>query len=275
MPETDKSMNKSIPQQPQRYPRRPEDLPDWEEKRGSFHAGFARSKTELDEILRLRYEVFNVECGEAHSASQTLGIEEDEYDANCHHIVVRDLRSGDVVGTYRMLTRELASLGSGFYSNREFHLDQLPEHTLNQGVEVGRACIAEKNRKGVVLHLLFRGIAAYMVERQKSFLFGCGSLPSVDRATAQQALQTFKERELLHPEFHIETMPSYDQAPLLQNPEDHQPEQAIPELFEIYFSLGARVTSAPAFDLDFGTTDFLLHFDFASMEPTLLRKYVD
>lgn len=268
-------MNKAIPLQPQRYPKRPEDLPDWEEKRGSFHVGFARSKTELDEILRLRYEVFNLECGEAHDASQALGIEEDEYDANCHHIVVRDLRSGTVVGTYRMLTQELASLGSGFYSSREFHLDQLPEATLSQGVELGRACIAERNRKGVVLHLLFRGIAAYLVERQKSFLFGCGSLPSVNRMTALQAMQIFKERELLHPDFHVDTMPAYDLAPSAHGPDDLRSERAIPELFEIYFSLGARVTSAPAFDQDFGTTDFLLHFDFASMEPALLRKYVD
>lgn len=268
-------MKTSIPQQPQRYPKRPEDLPDWEEKRGSFHVGFARSKTELDEILRLRYQVFNLECGEAHNSSPALGIDEDEYDANCHHIVVRDLRSHVVVGTYRMLTHELASLGSGFYSSREFHLDQLPETTLSQGVELGRACIAENNRKGVVLHLLFRGIAAYMVDRQKSFLFGCGSLPSVDRAAAEQAMKTFKERDVFHPELHAETMPNYTQAPAPTDLDDPHPGRTIPELFEIYFSLGARIASTPAFDLDFGTTDFLLHFDFAAMNPALLRRYVD
>ena len=87
------------PQQNQGYPKRPEDLPDWEETRGSFRVGFARSKPELDEILRLRYEVFNIERGDHFDISPTRGVDEDEYDANCHHIVVRDLRSNSVVGT--------------------------------------------------------------------------------------------------------------------------------------------------------------------------------
>ena len=267
-------MIKTPPQPNHRYPIRPEDLPEWEETRGSFRVGFARSKSELDEILRLRYAVFNMERSENSEASHTRGVDEDEYDANCHHIIVRDLRNDTVVGTYRMLTHELASQGSGFYSNREFFLDQLPGSTLSQGVELGRACIAKKSRKGIVLHLLFRGIAAYMVNRQKSYLFGCGSLPSVDRTAAQEAMKVFKERNVLHPEFHVETTPAYAKSPAQTDHEAFEPEHSIPELFDIYFSLGARVASAPAIDLDFGTTDFLLHFDFAAMEPTLLQRYV-
>lgn len=258
------------------YPRLPEGIPDWEERRGAYHASFARSNSDLDDILRLRYQVFNLELGEGLERSHMRGLDEDEFDAHCHHIVVRDLRDQSVVGTYRMLTAELAAFGSGFYSAREFCLEHLPDSLLATGLELGRACIAKKCRKGVVLHLLFRGIAAYLIDQKKNFLFGCGSLPTLDPVTAQRSLECFESEGVVHPELWVEPTPAYAKAPASTSGTfDSQERPPIPELFEIYFSLGAQVASSPAFDHEFGTTDYLLLFDFTSVEPALLRKYTD
>ena len=78
-------------------PRRP--------KRPSLAVGFARSQNDILEAQRLRYRVFAGEMG-ANLPSRTPGVDHDVFDPYCDHLVVRDTQSGEVVGTYRILSPE-------------------------------------------------------------------------------------------------------------------------------------------------------------------------
>ena len=49
----------------------------------------------------------------------------DEFDQACDHLIVRDLKSGDVVGTYRLMRGAQARRHSGFYSEKEFDLSRV------------------------------------------------------------------------------------------------------------------------------------------------------
>ena len=49
----------------------------------------AKSAFEVREAQRLRYQVFAEECG-AHLESAIMGIDEDEFDSSCEHLIVRD-----------------------------------------------------------------------------------------------------------------------------------------------------------------------------------------
>ena len=66
------------------YPIRSELLPAGEIVEGRYRVHFARSEEELDELLRLRYEVFNLELGEGLESSHATGRDQDEFDAGCH-----------------------------------------------------------------------------------------------------------------------------------------------------------------------------------------------
>jgi putative hemolysin len=46
----------------------------------------------------------------------------------------------------------------------------------------------------------------------------------------------------------------------------------LPPLFEGYLSLGARVCGAPAFDHEFGSTDYLVLLDTLAMDPRVHRS---
>ncbi|HYP27347.1 MAG TPA: GNAT family N-acetyltransferase [Blastocatellia bacterium] len=70
----------------------------------------------MDAALRLRFEVFNLELGEGLESSFQTGRDSDEFDETCHHLVVYETARGEVVGTYRMQTSEMARAARGLYS---------------------------------------------------------------------------------------------------------------------------------------------------------------
>ena len=86
-----------------------------------FAVGLAGERSEILEAQRLRYLVFAQEMG-ARLPTAHRGIDEDEFDRHCDHLVVRDRLSGAVVGTYRILPPESAGSSGGLYSDREFDL---------------------------------------------------------------------------------------------------------------------------------------------------------
>ena len=139
------------------YPVADDQLPEQVITDGPYEVSFARNDGELDLALRLRFEVFNEELGEGLAASYETGRDFDAFDPWCHHLVVRDTRSDQVVGTYRMQTAEMAARYKGFYSAGLFELESLPESVLKRSVEVGRACVARTHRSQKVLFLLWSG----------------------------------------------------------------------------------------------------------------------
>ena len=76
------------------YPFRPRALPPAEIRRGNYALRFARTRAELDAALRLRFEVFNLELKEGLASSYLSGLDEDEFDQTCHHLLVREETTG-------------------------------------------------------------------------------------------------------------------------------------------------------------------------------------
>ena len=67
-----------------------------------FRVGLAQTLEDLAECQRLRYLVFNCELGEGLDASTLSGLDRDQFDFICDHLMVHDSSSGKLVGTYRM-----------------------------------------------------------------------------------------------------------------------------------------------------------------------------
>ncbi len=225
---------------------------------GDYQLRFVTSPAERDDVMRLRFSVFNMELGEGLSESFLTGRDQDQFDDVCHHMVVVNRCTNAIVGTYRLQIAENALFG--WYSNNEFQLDQLPAAVLGQGVELGRACIAKDHRSPQVLFLLWSGIAAYMLAMNKRYLFGCCSLASQDARVGAQVADTLQREGAMHPE--IRTLPQptcacYPPGFVLDAPIDAR----IPKLFRAYLRFGAKVCGPPAIDRDFHTIDYLVLFD--------------
>ncbi len=241
--------------------------PDREIEAGSYLVRFARTTDDLDRILRLRYEIFNLELGEGLDGSHVTGRDEDELDARLHHLMIVT-RPGEVVGTYRMQTAEMAGSHGGFYSEQEFDLSALPPAVVAESVEIGRACVSKAHRTGRVLHLLWRGLAAYLTWSRKRRLFGCCSVTSQDPAVGRAVHRELGRRDAEHPSLRVTPRPGFECPEADPALPGH-----IPALFQSYLNLGARVCGPPAIDRQFKTIDWFVTLAVHEIDPTIYRTF--
>ncbi len=82
-------------------------------------------------MQRLRYKIFIETMGLSALANED-GLDTDEFDAYCDHLIVRDTRTLKVVGTYRVLGPSGARQLGRFYSESEFDLSRL--HHLRSSI---------------------------------------------------------------------------------------------------------------------------------------------
>jgi len=263
-------MPEPLMSEPAVYPIRGELLPAGEIREGRYEVRYARNAAELDELLRLRFEIFNLELGEGLESSYATGRDRDEFDAVCHHLIVTERDSGAIIGTYRMQTSAMAEDHIGFYSDAEFDLSCMPRAVLDDAVEVGRACIAADHRNTQVLFLLWKGLARYMAATQQRYLFGCSSLTSQDPAEGWAVMELLEKRGQVHPEVRTVARPGFEcrrDGPAFQG------RVKIPKLFRIYLRHGAMVCGPPVIDRRFKTIDFLVIFDVAGLDERRFKTF--
>lgn len=254
------------------YPPAPHRLPTHCLDEGRYRVRFATDDAELERVLALRFEVFNVELGEGLDESWQSGLDRDPFDALCHHLVVEDRADRSIVGTYRMQTADMAANppGLGFYSSGEFDLSTLPDDVLTRSVEVGRACVAKDHRNKHVLFLLWRGLAHYITHNDLRYLFGCCSLTSQDPHEGAAMLRHLTRLGKIHPDVSVEPLAAVACG---GDADAYDGEISVPQLFRIYLRHGALVCGPPAIDREFKTIDFLILFDVAAMDEKRVRAF--
>lgn len=254
------------------YPVCPQSLPARELAEGRYRLRFARSADDLDAILRLRSEVFNLELEEGLDSSHETRRDLDRFDAVCHRSMVVEHDSGEVVGSYRIQTREVAAEHLGFYSQTEFDLSTLPRSVVDNAMEIGRACVARAHRSNPVLLLLWKGLALYVAANRRRFLFGCSSLSSQGPDEGKAFMDYLEERGHLHPELRIRPRRAFECYD-----EDFAGcsglRVRVPPLFRTYLRHGALICGPPAIDRQFKTVDFLVLFDVDTMSREMFRTF--
>jgi putative hemolysin len=227
----------------------------------------AERKDEVRAALRLRFEVFNLELNEGLESAYLCGYDEDCFDAVCDHLIVEHVATGKVVGTYRLQTGVTAGQKLGYYSEREF--DFGPYEVLRpQLVELGRACIHREHRSTDVLHLLWRGIAEYAIQRGSRFLIGCSSLTSQDAARGTAVYKRLLDWQVQEP---LRTVPCSSFAmPLVSS---SSADDSVPKLLSTYLAIGARICGPPALDREFKTIDFLTLLDLERLHPKIRTRF--
>ena len=227
----------------------------------------AQSAEDVRRAQRLRFEVFNLELGEGLAESHARGLDVDPFDECCDHLIVEHGETGDVVGTYRLQTGQRAAANRGYYSEREFEF--APYEPLRcEMIELGRACVHAAHRNFNLLHLLWRGIAQYAVERQARYLIGCSSLTSQDPAEGAAMYAQLRRKHLVRAELRTNAVPAFS----LDTTDDAAVQVKAPKLLRAYLSIGAKICGPPAIDREFGTIDFLTLLDLQAL-PLMVRAH--
>lgn len=228
----------------------------------------AKSAFEVREAQRLRYQVFAEECG-AHLESATEGIDEDEFDSLCEHLIVRDRETDRVVGTYRILTSWKAKELGRFYSESEFDLTRL-RWLVPRVVEVGRSCIHPNYRRGGVITLLWAGLARFMLTGGYEYLMGCASISLADGGSS--ATETYLSLRGAH------LSPAYWRVvphhPFPIPPGVVAGKPILPPLIKGYVRLGAYICGEPAWDQQFNTADLFMLLPMSRMDERYARHFM-
>jgi len=220
----------------------------------------AQTPEEVDEVLKLRFEVFNLELNEGLESSFATSRDEDQFDKQCDHLLIIEKSKNMIIGTYRMQTYNMAKKGLGFYSNGEFCLDMLPKRIISKSVELGRACIHKDYRNTKVLFLLWRGLANYIYFSKKRYLFGCCSLTSQDTIEGLSLLQQLKDDNHIHPKLKLDAQKGFE-LPDISTLGSNKIHIDMPPLFGMYLRYGAKIIGNPAIDREFKTIDYLVLLD--------------
>jgi putative hemolysin len=231
-------------------------------------AQLARNVHEVREAQRLRYQVFAREMG-ARVPGREQGIDCDIYDAYCDHLLVRDVETGEVVGTYRILSGAKARRIGGYYSEGEFDLARL-NHLRNVTVEVGRSCVHPAYRNGATIALLWSRLGAYMLQHDYRFLIGCASIGIADGG--RSALGVY--RQLRETSFSPIEYRVFPRRELPLHGFDGDMNAPLPALIKGYVRLGSYVCGAPAWDPDFNTADLLMLLPLARVNPRYARHFL-
>ena len=228
----------------------------------NFEVRLANSDSEVDLAQALRYRVFYEEMGAIPTPRMRQARRDmDPYDSVCEHLLLIDRVQVDetprVIGTYRMMRKSIANRNAGFYSESEFDLGPLLDHS-GEVLELGRSCIDPAYRSRSAMQIMWAGLARYIHRENIAILFGCGSLPGTDLNEARLALS------YLH-RFHLASADICPRALDLRAaaidllPKDEidveSAQRQLPPLIRGYLRLGATIGRGAVIDHRFNTVD--------------------
>lgn len=240
--------------------------PSRERCRLSVH--LARDAAEVREAQKLRWRVFAEEMG-ARLAVTEHGVDSDRFDRWCEHLIVREHDSGEVVGTYRILTGTKARALGGFYSDEEFDLTRI-DHLRDRAVEVGRSCVHPEHRNGATIALLWQGLAQFMQAHHYEYMIGCASISMADGGHGAVSIYNRLRQGNMSPiEYRV-----FPRFPLPLERLEELPGTAVPALIKGYVRCGAWVCGAPAWDPDFNTADLLMLLPMSRLDRRYARHFM-
>jgi putative hemolysin len=227
---------------------------------GGLEVRLAQTMAEIEAAQRLRYAIFYGEMGaDPTPEMMAAGRDFDEFDTVCDHLLVIDNtlpEEQSVVGTYRLIRREMAARRGSFYSATEFDVARVADYP-GEVLELGRACVAPAYR-GRGINLLFRGIASYVSRYKIELMFGCASLPGTDADALALPLSYLYYYHLAPPALRTVAVPDRHIDMRRIPAADIDPATALfemPPLLKAYLRLGGFIGDGAVIDPQFRTID--------------------
>jgi putative hemolysin len=228
----------------------------------------ANTEALIKEAQALRYRVFAKEMG-ATLKSGSEGLDYDEVDLYCDHLVVYDNVNAKIVGYTRLLNQGQANKLGRFYSQNEFKLDKvlaLPGRFL----EVGRTCVDPDYRGGAVLTTLWSALVQYALEGKFNYLLGCASItPGVSGYAVDAVYRAIDPQNIASAKLQVK--------PLIPVPREfrcQRDESGIPPLLKAYLRFGALVCGEPYWDEDFNCMDLFILLPLDQLQERYSKHYM-
>ena len=220
---------------------------------------------ELERVLNFRHKIFYEEL-----LNKTLIDKKDydKFDLNYDHIIVIDKDINEIISVCRLITSNYVN---DFYSEIEFNIDDLKKEN-DIKLELGRVCIHEKYRSGIVLYILWHGIHSYAKKENVTYIFGCSSIKTLDFYEVYKITNYLNNNNFILNTFNIFPRDKFK----IKNLNDFKIDDdnvSIPSIFKSYLKIGAKVVKEPILDEDFRCVDFFTLLNFKNINKHIIRKF--
>ena len=234
-----------------------------------FTVKFAETKDEIMQTLKLRYREMLLDYRPENVKED--GIDLVPCDEYAKLAICIDNESGEVVGTYRVITTDFLPTGKSFVTETEFNIDVLKQ-TGEKIAELSRAVVKTEYRNSIVLTLLLRFVVSYILEQGVRYVVGTASFHGTDKKV------WVKELSYLAANYSDDYKGMYslekEQIELLDKSQIDANEirKSMPPLLRVYSAFGAITSNDSFTDYDFGSVDVLIVLDTQKCNESYIRK---
>lgn len=221
----------------------------------------------VTEAQALRYRVFR-EAFDADLGDAERGLDQDPYDAHCQHLGVRDLSTGELVATTRLLDHRGALRLGGFYSEGAFSLHGLGA-LQDPILEVGRTCVAPRYRNGGTIAVLWAELAEVLNQGTYRYLMGCASVPMRDGGVQVEAVM----RRVREGHLCVDDVRAEPRCPVPARALEANISAQMPPLLKAYLRLGAKICGEPSWDPAFQCADLFILLKREQLCPRYARHF--
>lgn len=219
-------------------------------QKGRWRARLAQSESDLRAAQRLRWVCFRAD--EAPDTSD--GLDTDELDAICSHMLIEDAASGDLVSCFRFLDIPQSAPIEQSYSAHYYDLNVLSDYR-DPIIEVGRFCVHPDYFDPDILRVAWGALAAHVDEVGAKLLIGCTSFHGTNPEDHAEALALLKQRyvgpERWRPRVKAAEIVRFADLPELTS--SRRAMFAMPPLLRTYLLMGGWVSDHAVVDRDLGT----------------------
>ncbi len=212
--------------------------------KGCYRARFADQPKDLDATLALRTLCFG-----------TAQTDLDSFDSACSHVLVEDIRSGELVCSFRVLELTDGQQIGRSYSAQYYGLAGLAEFSKPM-IEMGRFCIHPKCSDPDILRLAWGALTRIVDDCGTQMLFGCSSFAGIDVKLHLDAFSVLKRRyqapECWRPQLKAPNVVRFGEM-LQGKPDVRRAMSVMPPLLRSYLRMGGWVSDHAVVDAEMNT----------------------
>jgi putative hemolysin len=225
--------------------------------RGRYAVRLAESEDDVRAAQRLRYLSFIEGRGAAVEGARAEGLDADDLDGACRHMLVEDRRDGALVCCFRMLPLTDGSQIARSYSARYYDLSALADYDKPM-VEMGRFCIHPDHRADPdVLRAAWGAMTRYVDDNDVGMLFGCSSFEGVEADAYMDAFAILKQNHIAPsrwlPRVKAPRVFDFARSIKLRAPDIKAGMRRMPPLLRTYLAMGGWVSDHAVIDNDLNT----------------------
>lgn len=234
--------------------------------KGRYTVRFAEERRDIEAAQRLRYLAFVAGTG---AMAREDGLEADDFDALCRHVLIEERKSGRLVCTYRFLDLEGGAQIAQSYAAQFYGLDGLADYE-GRMLEMGRFCIHPEARDPDILRVAWGAMTRYVDEQGVDLLFGCSSFHGTEWKEHADALAMLKHRHLgpkrFLPKVKAPNVFKFA-ARLRRKPDARRAMLKMPPLLKTYLMMGGWVSDHAVVDRDLNTMHVFTGVEIKSIPP--------